>query len=106
MAGFSPVTGRAGGNENILASQVVDNVLAGPALQGNRENMRRTAGGENFQIGDRCEPLHGVSLQQLHMAQFLRKTVTAQLHRLGKARDLSGGLRSGAQAALLSAAGQ
>ena len=39
------------------------------------------------------------------MAQFLRKTVTAQLHRLGKARDLSGGLRSGAQAALLSAAG-
>ena len=50
MAGFALVTGGTCGDADILGPKIVDDVLAGPAPQGRRQDMGRPAGANQFQI--------------------------------------------------------
>ena len=106
MAGLALVAGGAGGDAEALGGQVVDDVLAGPARQRDRQNVGGSAVRDHRQIGNGSETLHSVSLELRHVGQLVRKVLCPQFHRLGKAGDLGGGLCAGPQAALLAAAGQ
>ena len=106
MAGLALMAGGAGRDANALARQVVDDVLAGPAHQRDRQNKGGSAVGDQLQVGDSGQLLHRVSFQLRHMSQLFRKPVYPQLHRFCKACDLGGRFRSGADAALLTAACQ
>ena len=107
MAGLALVAGGAGGDADALLPQVVDDVLAGPAHQGDGEHVGRPAGsGEDLQIGDGGQPLHGVVPDPGHVAELVLQVFQPQLCGLGKAGDLGRGLGAGPEAALLPAAGQ
>ena len=106
MAGLALMAGGAGGDADALAAQVVDDVLAGPPRQGHRQNVRGGAAADDLKVRDGGKLLRRVGLDLGYVGELLRKIILPQLHGLGKACNLSGGLRTGPETGLLAAAGK
>ena len=100
------MAGGAGTDADALGGEVVDDILAGPAHERQRQNMGSLPIPDTDEIRDGGELFDGVGLDLRHMEKGRCQARLPQLHRSGKACHLGGGLRAGTEAVLLAAAGQ
>lgn len=68
--------------------------------------MGGLAATDDLEVRNSGELFHGVGLHLCHVPEFVLQMIAAQLHRLGEACNLGSGLRAGAEAHFLTAAGQ
>ena len=100
------MAGRPGGDADALRAQLRDDVGAGVAHQRHGQDVGRCARAHRHYAAHGQQLFPAIVPQGGHVGELRVVIFQAQLYRLGKAGDLGGGLRAGAQAALLSAAGQ
>lgn len=106
LTGLSVMTGGACGDADPLTAKIVYHILAGPARHGNGQDMGGLAATDDLEVRNGRQLFHGVGLDLCHVMQFVLQMVPTQLHRFGETCDLGSGLRTGAQAHFLTAAGQ
>lgn len=104
VAELAAVAGRAGGDADALRAELGDNVRARIADERDGEDMRGIAVPDAHHAVDGEKLLERVLLELRHAGELFLIARQPQLHRLGEARDLRGGLGARAQAALLSTA--
>ena len=68
--------------------------------------MGGLAATDDLEVRNGGKLFHGVGLHLRHVPQLVLQMIAAQFHRLGEACNLGGGLRAGAEAHFLAAAGQ